>query len=380
MDFAKPLISMTSAKSRCQAGAFTLVELLCVIAIIGILAALLLPVLGRGKAKAQRIVCGSNLGQLGIAFQIFMHDHNGKFPMQVPMSDGGSQEFVRNGYAVDGEFYFSYRHFQVLSNESLTPGVLICPTDKRQPASNLGALQNGNISYFVGVNADYAKPGSILAGDRNIANTTRQTPTIVHGGAGSQLRWTKELHEYKGNVLLADGHVEEWNNHTLAASPNNSGAVADFVLPSVKAGQIQPAYGGGPASSSRSSSASTPGYSRPDGQRQAGMPEPQLGYHPNPNAVNNEPAAGPIQNKQIETINFSNPIGTGPIAPKVTSITVTQDATAGMSPFDKHVVKSLRPVLEWSYMLILLLLLLFLALELWRRSQKVKSRRPEHKQ
>src|SRR6185312_14124691 len=80
--------------------AFTLVEMLVVIAIIGILAALLLPALGKGKERARRIQCISNLNELGIGFQIFAHDHGSKFPMQVPISDGGSMEFVTAGESI----------------------------------------------------------------------------------------------------------------------------------------------------------------------------------------------------------------------------------------------------------------------------------------
>jgi prepilin-type N-terminal cleavage/methylation domain-containing protein/prepilin-type processing-associated H-X9-DG protein len=60
--------------------AFTLIELLLVVAIIAILAALLLPTLSRAKAQGQRIQCASNLHQLHIAFQLYADDHGGVLP------------------------------------------------------------------------------------------------------------------------------------------------------------------------------------------------------------------------------------------------------------------------------------------------------------
>jgi prepilin-type N-terminal cleavage/methylation domain-containing protein len=58
--------------------AFTLIELLTTVAIIGILAALLLTTLSRSKHSAQRIRCVGNLRQLGLAGQMYWDDHNGQ--------------------------------------------------------------------------------------------------------------------------------------------------------------------------------------------------------------------------------------------------------------------------------------------------------------
>jgi prepilin-type N-terminal cleavage/methylation domain-containing protein/prepilin-type processing-associated H-X9-DG protein len=379
---------MNTPQSHRRTGAFTLVEMLTVIAIIAILAALLLPAVNRSEMRAKRIVCINGLRQMGIAFQIFMHDHAGKFPMQVPMSDGGSEEFVQNGYAVGGEFYFSFHHFQAVSNELVVSKLLICPADTRLPAVNLSVLQNQNVSYFVGVDADYGKADSILAGDRNIANVPPSNPSIVHGGIGNRLRWTRELHELKGNVLFADAHVEEWSLNQLAASPNNSGVLADFFLPSVKPGATQTIYG-----STSGGYGAAPGPGRPPGNPASGSYTPpavnnnfnsvpaagkqpaSLSYQPNNAAINNSGVTRTVPNGQAEMQNASNIIKTISIVTNVTSITTTQDLTVGMSTFDRHLVKTVRPILEWGYFLLLLLALLILILEIRRRILRKRKRR-----
>jgi prepilin-type N-terminal cleavage/methylation domain-containing protein len=60
--------------------AFTLIELLVVIAIIAILATMILPVLSRAGQKGQQAVCLSNLNQIGLAFIIYLNDHDNRFP------------------------------------------------------------------------------------------------------------------------------------------------------------------------------------------------------------------------------------------------------------------------------------------------------------
>ncbi len=68
-------------KRRAQSG-LTLIEVLVVIAIIGILAALLLPTLGRVREAANRATCASNLKQIGIAFKMYAGENHGKFPQR----------------------------------------------------------------------------------------------------------------------------------------------------------------------------------------------------------------------------------------------------------------------------------------------------------
>src|ERR1700690_3464437 len=67
------------ASTNCSP-AFTLVELLVVIGIIGILGAMLLPAISAAKSYARRTVCTNNLRQIGLAVGMYSDDANDKAP------------------------------------------------------------------------------------------------------------------------------------------------------------------------------------------------------------------------------------------------------------------------------------------------------------
>ena len=237
---------MKTTPSRRNPDAFTVLELLCVIGIIVVLAALVLPALSQAKARAKRIQCLEQLHQTGLAFVSFAHEHDGKFPMSVQTNAGGSWEYV-SGYDANQSFDVSFRHFQTLADELRTPRVLNCPSDSRAPAPSFGTFQNENLSYFVALNAEFSQPNSVLAGDRNLTNDYTGASTVVRVGPNATLRWTRELHEFKGNLLFADGRVEENNNPRLAFA-TGQGLTANLALPTgpPAIGPGGPTHTGGP--------------------------------------------------------------------------------------------------------------------------------------
>src|SRR5688500_7855185 len=74
---------------------FTLIELLVTISIIAILASLLLPALARARNAGKRAVCTSNVKQLALAMQIYLHDYNDYFPAASLIGGFHDEEWLR---------------------------------------------------------------------------------------------------------------------------------------------------------------------------------------------------------------------------------------------------------------------------------------------
>ena len=128
---------MQSQSKHKPAKAFTLIEILVVIAIIGILAAILFPVFARARENARRSSCQSNVKQILLGVTQYTQDYDERFPLETFAENAPGAAF---GAGNDGE--------NVLWNQTVQPylksiQVFQCPSSN-VPIDFIGGWPNPN--------------------------------------------------------------------------------------------------------------------------------------------------------------------------------------------------------------------------------------------
>jgi len=210
--------------------AFTLIELLCAIAIIGIIAALLLTAVSQAKARAQRIQCIGNLHQLGVALNVFVADKH-TYPSRWHLesdeeSEGWGGQLERAGLGISNP-----------EPGYMQKGIWKCPSIQWHEAgfilsyyayNGLGVCKSDNDPNPLGLSKSFIHQKSSIGRYIAVSESEVAVPSDMmvisdsFYGSGMQMRehgWMTEAvnpakypvwsrHHGRANVVFCDGHVE----------------------------------------------------------------------------------------------------------------------------------------------------------------------------
>lgn len=196
--------------------AFTLVELLTVIAIIGVLAALLFPVFLTARGKAREISCLSNLRQIGISVSLYAQDNDGLYPFALDPADRYTPQIWNSQPGFQALFPYMSMVHEVLQPYAKSKDIFRCPGDT-----------GFQIEDFTGIPLDaqptsYERFGTSYYYRTEIAmlragEASFQFPAevnVLFDGAG---KWHGSLipSSLRYNVVFADGHAKNLTRSRL---------------------------------------------------------------------------------------------------------------------------------------------------------------------
>lgn len=210
-------------KVLCRRRGFTIWELLVILVIIGIFAALLLPVFRRARNPHPKASCQSNLKQIGLGFMQYMQDYDSRWPRVAAFAVSSST----------APFLTPYGWADALQPYMKTTTVLQCPSEEN-PKAGIDGVRAGFTDYYSNTNIsgvsskDFAQPAAtLLCGDGNDgtdgtdARYNRNVlPRSWLKNEGSPAR--REVDG--GTYLFADGHTK-WTKPNVikpTASPMSS--------------------------------------------------------------------------------------------------------------------------------------------------------------
>lgn len=209
--------------------AFTSIELLVVIAIISILAAILFPAFSQAREGARRIVCVSNLRQIGMGLQMYSQDHSERLPDASSSDVSNFGESTTSGASV----------LATLSRYTGSSQIFVCPS--ASAAGGAEAPTQESDSNYMANGAIAGKSLSVLSTPDSIifiqehrqrSHIARLRPnrngseySLWHEAQNGRQQYSN-IHMEGGVLLFGDGHVKWRKNSSLRSgefglSPGN---------------------------------------------------------------------------------------------------------------------------------------------------------------